>query len=127
MELVPAGANKKSFSLFYHGGEIWCEHLDALGWHTELLKQKFAEDLKIIKRPSTSSYVAINMDQTEVSEEILELIINSLCRLDRPLKKVVFIGLNSAMKRYIMKNTKTLNILFLCTDDYEKAKEWLIP
>ena len=127
MTPVPAGINKKSFSLFYNGGEIWCEHLDALGQSTELLNQKFAEDLKLISRPSTSSYLAICMDQTKVSEEILEMIIASLSRLVKPIKKVAFIGLNPAMKRYVMKRTKSLNILFVCMDDYEKAKAWLIP
>lgn len=127
MDQYPAGANKKSFSLFYNGGEIWCEHLDALYQSTELLKQKFYEDLKEIKRPSTSSVIAINLDQTEVTEEILELIVGSLCKLEKPIKKIVFIGLNSSMKRYIRKTAKTTNILLTCIDDYEKAKEWLIP
>jgi len=36
MEKYKLGLKKKSFSLSYNGGEIWCEHLDSLYDQTEL-------------------------------------------------------------------------------------------
>ena len=126
MEKYELGLNKKSFSIFFNGGEIWCEHLDSLYKEKELLKQKFNQDLVQISRPSTSSFVAVNLDESDVDREILELIINSFVMLKKPLRKVVFVGLNSKMKRYI--NKKNVDTLFTitCIDDFEKAKEWLV-
>ena len=64
-----AGINKKSFELNYNGGTIWCEHLDSMGnLETEVIN-KFKEDYKSFSRPSVSSYMIINLDETNVSEK----------------------------------------------------------
>lgn len=126
MEKYELGLNKKSFSIFYNGGEIWCEHLDSLCSEKELLKQKFNQDLVQISRPSTSSFIAINLDESDVDIEILELIINSFILLQKPLRKVVFVGLNSKMKSYIKKRSINVSFAIACIDDFEKAKEWLV-
>lgn len=126
MEKYVLGLNKKSFSLFYNGGEIWCEHLDSLYNQKELLKQKFNQDLLQINRPSTSSFIIVNVDETVIDKEILEFIIERLIRLDKPLCKVVFVGLTNKMKNHVRKKNKDTNFTMSCLDDYEKAKEWLI-
>ena len=126
MEKYELGLNKKSFSLFFNGGEIWCEHLDSLYNEKELLKQKFNQDLIQISRPSTSSFIVIDLDESEVDHEILELIIDSFVTLQKPLRKVVFVGLNFKMKSYITKRNKATSFTMTCINDYEKAKEWLI-
>lgn len=126
MEKYELGLNKKSFPLYFHGGEIWWEPLDSLYNQKELLKQKFKQDLVLISKPSSSSFIAVNLDQSEVDQETLKLIIDSFVMLGKPLRKVVFIGLTSKMRSYIKKrNTETVFIM-TCLDDYEKAKEWLI-
>ena len=66
MERYEPGLKKKSFSLFYNGGEIWCEHLDSLYGDKELLKQKFEHDLIQISRPSASSFIAVVLDESAV-------------------------------------------------------------
>lgn len=121
-----AGLKKKSFSLPYHGGEIWAEHLDALGNETQLMLQKFNEDMNEIKKPSTSSFIAVNLDETAVNEEILKYILEQFAALETPLRKVVFVGLDLRMKRYIKHQSKSLPFLIGCINDYEKAKEWLV-
>ncbi|MDF2544227.1 MAG: hypothetical protein K0S47_3945 [Herbinix sp.] len=126
MEKYELGLNKKSFSLFYNGGEIWCEHLDSLYNEKELLKQKFNQDLVQISRPSASSYIAVNLDETDVDREILEHIISSFTMIKKPLCKVVFVGLNSKMKRYVKQKNKNTLFTMTCIDDFEKAKEWLV-
>lgn len=120
------GLNKKSFSIAFHGGEIWIEHLDALGSEAELLREKFSADMIQIRKPQTSSFVAVNLDETKVNEEILELILGQFAALRVPLRKVVFVGLDSKMKRYIKRQKKNMPFLIGCIDDFEKAKEWLI-
>lgn len=126
MEKYELGLNKKSFPLYFHGGEIWCEHLDSLYNQKELLKQKFKQDLVLISKPSSSSFIAVNLDQSEVDQEILKLIIDSFVMLGKPLRKVVFIGLSSKMRSYIKKRNTDTVFIMTCIDDYEKAKEWLV-
>ncbi|MGC6177623.1 hypothetical protein [Lacrimispora sp. 38-1] len=126
IEKYELGLKKKSFSLFFHGGEIWCEHLDSLYDQMELLKQKFMQDLLQIQKPSSSSFVAVILDDSNVDSEILDQILHEFFRLNKQLRKVVFVGLNSKMKRYMKKRSADTNYLMICMDDLEKAKEWLV-
>jgi hypothetical protein len=126
MEKYELGLNKKSFSLYYNGGEIWCEHLDSLCKEKELLKQKFKQDLIQISRPSMTSLIAVNLDETEVDQEIVDLIINSFIQMNKPLRKVVFVGLNLRMRSYVKKRNRESSFEMICINDFEKAKAWLI-
>ena len=98
MEKYELGMNKKSFSLYFGGGEIWCEHLDSLCDRKDLFFEKFDNDLKTIKRPSTSSYLAV----------------------------IAFIGLENKWNKYINKKNKETYILIKGISDLEEAKFWLI-
>ena len=121
------GTDKKSFSLFYNGGSIWCEHLDSLYNEYEIVKAKFTQDLAEIKKPSESAFIAIALAQTEVTKEILNFLYDGLTRIDRPLQKIVLIGLSFPMKRYAKKTWKDAGFLINCIDDFEHAKMWLLP
>ncbi len=103
VDRIELGLKKKSFSMFFNGGEIWFEHLDSLYDQTELIKQKFTQDLLEIQRPSTSSFIAVILDESNINSEILDLIINEFLNLNKQLRKVVFIGLTLKMKRYVKK------------------------
>lgn len=126
MERYEVGLKKKSFSLPYNGGEIWCEHLDSLYDKKELLKEKFNQDLLNIGRPSTSSFLAVVLDESDVDHEILELIVEGFVGLKKQIRKVVFVGLTLKMKNYIKKRKTSTLFAMTCIDDLEKAKEWLI-
>lgn len=126
MDKVTAGLNKKSFSLYYNGGSIWAEHLDSLGSERNLVYQKFNEDLKQIQRPSTSAFIAVNLDETEVDEELLSYLLDSFVNLGRPLQRVVFVGLKFKWKWYLRKRRKNVPFVIGCIDDFEKAKAWLL-
>lgn len=125
LEKYELGLKKKSFSLYYHGGEIWCEHLDSFYEEKELLIHKFKEDLVAIKRPSTSSLIIVNLDESQVDIEILDFIISNLHTMNKSLQKVVFVGLNLKLRRYIKKSNRETSFVMTCINDYEKAKEWL--
>ncbi|MBE6023390.1 MAG: SdpI family protein [Cellulosilyticum sp.] len=122
----PSGLNKKSFSIPFHGGEIWIEHLDSFGNEITLLKQKFIEDIPQISQPSTSSLIAINLDESHIDKEILSWILDTLSTLPAPPQKVVFIGLTPKLKRLVKLKQKQITFLVTCIDDFEKAKEWLL-
>ena len=126
MEKYELGLNKKSFSLFFNRGEIWCEHLDSLYDQKELLKKKFSQDLLQIEKPSASSFVVVIMDESNIDSDCLDWILFEFSKLKKQLRKVVFVGLNIQMKRYMKKKSADTNFLMICMDDLEKAKEWLV-
>ena len=118
------GLYKKSFSINYKGGEIWIEHLDAIR-NQAYIKDKFIQDLAQIRRPSTSSFIAINLDQSNVDADLLNFILDSLRDIDKPIRKVVMVGLNKELKKLINKRRFELSFVMECIDDFEEAKEWL--
>lgn len=126
MEKYELGMNKKSFSLYFDGGEIWCEHLDSLCERKDLFFEKFDNDLKTIKRPSTSSYLAVIVDETDIDREMIDYLLNTFISLDKPLKKIAFIGLDNKWNKYINKKNKETYILMKGISDLEEAKFWLI-
>lgn len=127
---LDVGIKKKSFSLYYNNGEIWCEHLDSLGDHKKIVMNKFSEDLLEVKKLSAPSHIAVNLDETLVDRDILELILYSYRDLDKDVKKIVFVGLSrrsvKLMKKIIRESNKKITYITACIDDYEKAKEWLL-
>lgn len=87
---------------------------------------KFDNDLKTIKRPSSSSYLAVIVDETDVDREMIDYLINSFVSLDKLLKKIAFVGLDNKWNKYINKKNKETNILMKGISDLEEAKFWLI-
>ena len=126
MEKYELGINKKSFSLYFGGGEIWCEHLDSLCDRKDLFFEKFDNDLKTIKRPSASSYLAVIVDETDIDREMIDYLLDTFISLDKPLKKIAFIGLDNKWNKYFNKKNKGTYILMKSISDLEEAKNWLI-
>ncbi len=89
----------------YKGGEIWFEQLDALYGHKELVIEKFHKDLEVLKRPSSTGLVAVNINQTVIEEDMAEDILNRLIELNK-LRKVVFIGTCKKIKHLIKSRLK---------------------
>ncbi len=119
------GVEKQSFTLYYNGGEIWAEHLDTID-NQEDMKSKFEKDLQTMARPSTSSFVAINLAQSPVDEAFLSYLSESLLTCGKSFHKIVFVGLTGKMRRYIRKQPICCQVLTHCTEDFEKAKQWLL-
>ncbi len=119
---------RESFSLYYNNGQIWAGNYDDLGTNYETLKSKIEEDIKILKRPSSPSFVAVHLYDTDVPYDIAILIIDKLCEIEASIKKVAFIGLDRQSKNNIKNCIKKsdVNFVFEFFKDYEKAKEWLV-
>jgi len=117
-----------SMELPYEGGSIYFSSLDALNIYTDIAKSKFLEDINIVKRPSTSKLLAVHLKETLFNKDLAQFIITQLVQLNNPVRKLVFVGLDSKGKR-LMSNTINecnLIVLYIFCNDYEKAKEWLI-
>lgn len=121
-----AGINKKSFELNYNGGTIWCEHLDSMGNLEAEVINKFQEDYKTFSRPSVSSYMIINLDETIVSEPIAECIVNGIMECTKRFKKIAFVGVCKKEQKQFEKLKNRSGIVVSYLKDYEKAKEWVL-
>lgn len=87
-----AGIEKKSFELNYHGGSIWCEHLDGMGEMEEEVIGKFREDRRVFGRPSVSSYMIVNLDETAVTERIAAQIVDGILQCPKRFLMIAFVG-----------------------------------
>ncbi len=120
-----AGIKKKSFELNYNGGQIWCEHLDGMGTYEDEVVKKFNEDVRSFIRPSVSSFMIINLDETVVTERIAETIISNILETKKLIRKIAFVGVDKRWQgKFGSVWKKGIVVTFL--DDYEKAKEWLL-
>lgn len=121
-----AGLNKKSFEINYNGGTIWCEHLDSMGNMEAEVINKFKEDYKTFSRPSVSSYMIINLDETIVSEQIVECIVNGIIECTKKYMKIAFVGVGKKQQKKFEKIKKEAGVMVSFWTDYEKAKEWVL-
>ncbi len=119
------GIKKKSFTLYYNNGEIWSQHLDSID-NLEDMKRKFDQDLIQMAKPSTSSFVAIVLNQSAVNKEFLQYILDSMMNCGKTFQRIVFIGLSFKLKRYVRKHISAFPAVITCMDNLDKAKEWLL-
>ncbi|MGN0329132.1 MAG: hypothetical protein ACI4D4_09140 [Lachnospira sp.] len=121
-----AGIKKKSFELNYNGGTIWCEHLDSMGNMEAEVIRKFEEDYKTFCRPSVSSYMIINLDETTITERIVACIVNGIIECKKKFMKIAFVGVDKKEQKLVEEIIKESGVMFSYFKDYEKAKEWVL-
>lgn len=119
-----AGLQKKSFELNYNNGTIWCEHLDSMGGYEKDVLAKFTEDYKQFCRPSVSSYMIINLDETEITDTIIDCITEKLIQCPKQFRKLAIVGVDRKKQKQFERLRKQTGILIKFLGDYEKAKEW---
>ena len=126
MDIIQQAAiKKKSFELNYNGGTIWCEHLDGMGTLEDEVIAKFNEDKKLFSRPSVSSFMIIDLDETDITEHIVNTIVDAILESNKVFKKIAFVGVEKHWHKQLG-TIKQKGIAVRFIDDYEKAKEWVI-
>lgn len=120
------GGNKKSFSMFFGGGEIWFEHLDGMYDYTKLVIEKLENDCLEFKRPSMPSLIAINLDETVVDDTLISVIADKLLNSGKRFTRVVFVGVDKTVKRQMKNMLAGASFALNFINDFEKAKEWLV-
>ena len=127
---LEAAVKKKSFALPYNGGEIWSEHLDGLYTYKEIVFRKFERDIPEMMKPSAPSAIAVALAETKVDKEILNKILDTYLNADKIIRRVAFVGLDRRSQKQLQQllNDASPNVKFevYCTEDFEKAKEWLV-
>lgn len=121
-----AGVNKKSFSMFFGGGEIWFEHLDGIYDSTILAIEKLENDYQQFKRPSMPSLMAVNLDETVVDDTLISAIKDKLLNGGKRFTRVVFVGVDKTVKKKLKNTFLGAPFAFDFVNDFEKAKEWLV-
>ncbi|MGN0378466.1 MAG: hypothetical protein ACI4EU_02625 [Butyrivibrio sp.] len=120
------GKSKKSFELNYDGGTIWCEHLDSMGNLESDVIRKFEEDYKTFIRPSVSSFMIINLDETIITGEITDCIVKAISESPKRFMKIAFVGVAGKYRKSFRRIYKDAGIVVGFLDDLEKAKEWTL-
>ena len=124
-EEIRAAINKRSFELNYSGGTIWCEHLDGMGNLEREVIKKFEGDIPRMFRPSVSSFVIINLDDTVITDAVKDSIVNGFAQSNKQIRKIVFIGVDRKHRKRFNEINNWNGAIIRFMDDYEKAKEWL--
>ena len=125
-EALP-GAKKPSFVLPYGGGEIWFEHLDGIGPHTELVLDKLQRESRSFLLPSRPAQIGFVLNETRVTKALADEIAALLCGGQKPFRRVCFIGTDWKTRRMLrdaLQNRSRFALAFI--DDFEQAKAWLV-
>ncbi len=123
---IRAAIGSRSFELNYNGGTIWCEHLDGMGEYEQEVIDKFTGDLLKLQSPSVSSSMIINLDETEITEAIEDVIVNGLNGVDKQFRKIAFVGVDRKHRTKFFEIHDLNGAVVKFLDDYEKAKEWVL-
>ncbi|MDD5921183.1 MAG: hypothetical protein PUC57_07675 [Oscillospiraceae bacterium] len=104
------GYKKKSFSLAYHGGEIWFEHLDGIYDHENLALKKLAEDTAMFARPSSPCDICFVFDETTVTDRMIGAVKKAILGRGKRFMKIAFAGLAPKARRRIKKNWRAMDL-----------------
>ena len=81
-----------------------------------------------IRRPSSPSAIAINLNQTMITKDLAALIVDNLIDAGSSVMRVTFVGLDKEglknMKKLLRNSVAAFSYKFF--DDFAKAKDWLV-
>ena len=119
---------RKSIIASHNNGEIWGVNSDGLYDFEDVVESKFLEDMKAIRRPSTPSGIAINLNQTVVSKHLAVVFMENFVGAGASVRKVAFVGLDKDSLHNMKQVIKTYDIHFAYQffDDFMIAKDWLL-
>ena len=120
------GWRKQSFALPYRGGMIWFEHLDGLGPHTELAREKLMQDRPALLSPSGPGLVCVALNETRVNGALADELMDALRHGGKRFTRVCLVGADFRTRRRIRRAAgDAFPLAFL--PGLEQAKAWLIP
>ena len=121
------GYEKKSFLLYYNGGEIWFEHLECLYKNENLVLEKLGSDLQAILKPFSTSFICFVFFDTVVTENIFLAVKRLLLDSEKRFVKVAFCGIDRKNKRLFRKALSDHGFAMGFFEGLEDAKLWLLP
>lgn len=121
------GYKKKSFLLYYNGGEIWFEHLEGMYGREDLVLEKLAADLPSFRKPSAPSFVCFVFFETVMTDPIFLAVQRAVLNSGKRFTRIAFCGLNGKYKRKFQKALTDQGFGIAFFDGPEDAKTWLLP
>ena len=95
--------------------------------YTDLVLSKLQNDSHTFLLPSKPSQIAFVLNETLITDTIVEAIAALLCDTPKIYRRVCFIGTTRPMERMFRRALRNRSrFLFAFMQDVEKAKEWLI-
>ena len=95
--------------------------------YTELVLEKLKNESDAFLLPSKPAHIAFVLDETLITEQLIDEVVCLLCSNRKKFMRICFIGADRKSKRllkYALCNKSIFAIAFI--NDTEKAKEWLI-
>ena len=121
------GYGKKSFLLYYNGGEIWFEHLECLSDREDLVIEKLRGDVPFFVRPSSTSFICFVYFETVITDNIVFAVKKTISESNKHFTKIAFCGLSRKDKRKFKKELSDKGFEIGFFDGLEDAKIWLLP
>ena len=84
-------------------------------------------DFKNFNRPSMTSFVIINLDETMVDNDIISCITDTIIQSQKRYMKIAFVGVQKPEQAAFRKIQYQKECVVNFFDDYEKAKQWVLP
>ena len=121
------GYRKKSFLLYYNGGEIWFEHLEGLLDHEDLVIEKLNDDIPYFIKPSSTSLMCFVFFETVMTDHILLAVKKAVLESKKQFAKIAFCGLDRKSQKKFKKNLSGKGFGMAFFEGLEDAKVWLLP
>ena len=121
------GYRKKSFLLYYNGGEIWFEHLEGLYGYEDLVLEKLNSDIPLFIKPSSTSFICFVFFETIVTENIIFAVKKTVSESNKHFSKIAFCGLERKNQKIFKKIFANQGLEVAFFDGLENAKVWLLP
>ena len=97
-----------------------------MGNHEQEVIDKFIGDLPKLMKPSASSCMIINLDETVLTGNIERTIVNGLSEGEKRFRKIAFVGVDRKQQTKLITGLCRTGAVVKFLDDYEKAKEWVL-
>ena len=121
------GYSKKSFLLYYNGGEIWFEHLEGMYENEDLVLEKLKSDVPLFTKPSSPSFVCFVFYDTAMTDSIILAVKKALSESKKHFTKIAFCGLDRKNQKKLKRALRDQNFAVAFLDGLEEAKIWLLP
>lgn len=127
-DILPLGVKTHSMRLAFHGGEIYFLHLDAFGDREDLVLSRIIDDAPSMLRPSYPAFVGVNVDETILTNRIIDAIASVLADTRKVFHKVAIVGCGRKDLRVFKRALRDAGVNYPVAfiNDFEKAKEWLV-
>ncbi len=114
--------------LQHKGGEYLSINISSLDLNKELIWHTIEDAERQLKRPSTTSNVALQVLDTKLTTNEVEKIVFWLNKMKKDIQRLAIIGVNfrgkSIFKKAFKKAKSELNYKFIF--DWDTAKDWFV-